>query len=96
MKYIIGEILTKYVEDQNIPYYIFARNCGCSEVEFAAIRNNRRVASPAKLATLIDIENLKEPVLTEIKTLLDTLDTETIINVYNVIYNSELKNNANT
>ena len=89
MKYIIGELLTKWVDSQKTPYSVYARKCGCSEVEFAAIRNNRRVASPSKLANLIDIELLKEPLLKEIKDLLDTIDTETIINVYNTIYNGK-------
>ena len=60
------------------------------EIEFSAIRNGRRVAAAKKLKTLVDIEILDKPVKDEIKELIDGVDTETAIDVYNLIYNREI------
>lgn len=89
MEYKIGELLTKHIQKQDIAYRRYAIDCGMSDSELAQIRSGNRAASAKKLSSLIDIELLRQPVMDEINNMLDTLDTETIIDVYNLIYARE-------
>lgn len=89
MNYKIGEFITEYVKQQDIPLRRYALDHGMGDSEFAQIRTGGRAASADKLATLIDIELLRELVTDEINNMLDTLDTATIIDMYNLIYAKE-------
>lgn len=89
-KYVIGEVITEYVKSLDKPFRIYAADHDMGEIEFSAIRNGRRVAAAKKLKTLVDIEILDKPVKDEIKELIDGVDTETAIDVYNLIYNREI------
>lgn len=88
MKYLIGELLREEVLRQGKPFRVYALERNCGDTEFAAIRAGNRAVSSKKLKTLLDdTDKIKEPVLNEIRSLLDTLDTDTLVEVYNVIYN---------
>ena len=89
MKYIIGEILDQYVKSTSCTYVDYATERAMGEAEFASIRRGHRTASADKLSTLVDIELLRIPILDELKNIipsLNTLDTETLIKIYNFIY----------
>ena len=89
MNYKIGELITEYINKQDIAYRRYAIDCGMLENELTQIRKGHRAASAKKLSLLIDIESLRQPVTDEINNMLDSLDTETIIDVYNLIYAKE-------
>ena len=91
MNYIIGKILDQHVKSSGYKYRIYAIDHDMLESEFALIRKGHRAASAEKLATLMDIELLREPVIKETKELLNTLDTELLIQIYNLIYAKERK-----
>lgn len=90
-KYVIGEVINEYVKSTNTPFRIYAADRDMGEIEFSAIRNGRRTASVNKLKTLIDINLLHEPLQDELKSIVDELDTELLIDIYNVIYNKKRK-----
>ena len=87
MDYKIGQLIEEYAKQQDTALRRDAIDCGLSEVEFCDIRKGRRTASANKLQNVIPIEKLKQPLLDEIKPMLDDLDTDIIIEVYNIIYN---------
>lgn len=87
MEYKIGQLLEEYAKEQNTPLRRYAIDCGMGEIEFCNIRKGRRVASADKLQNLIPLENLKQPLLNEIKPMLDDLEADVIIEIYNIIYN---------
>lgn len=91
MRYLIGEMVEEYAKRKGKPLRQFAIDNNMGEVEFALIRKGHRVASGDKLSTLINIEILRDDVINEIKQLLDTLDTNLIIQLYNSIYIEERK-----
>ncbi len=87
-KYLIGELLREEVLQQGKRFRVYAIEHNCGDTEFAAIRAGDRAVSSKKLKTLLDdMDKIKEPVLNEIKNQLDTLDTDTLVEVYNIIYN---------
>lgn len=89
MNYKIGELITEHIQKQDIAYRRYAIDCGMLENELTQIRKGHRAASAKKLTQLMDIELLRQPVTDEINNMLDALDTETIIDVYNLIYAKE-------
>lgn len=89
MKYLIGEIVEDYAKKQGKPFRRYAIDCDMSDSEFAQIRKGIRAASGEKLSTLIELELLREPVINEITDILNTLDTNLIIDLYNLIYAKE-------
>jgi len=88
MEYKIGQLIEEYAKKQDIALRRFAIDCGMGEIEFCNIRKGRRVASANKLQNIIPLNELKEPLLDEIKPMLDDLDAATVIEIYNVIYNT--------
>lgn len=89
MDYKIGQLITEHIQKQDISYRRYAIDCGMTENELTLIRMGHRAASAKKLTPLIDVETLRQPVTDEINNMLDTLDTEIIIDVYNLIYAKE-------
>lgn len=57
--------------------------------EFTQIRKGHRAASPEKLSKVIDLEQLREPIINEMQNMLNSLDTELLITLYNLIYAKE-------
>ena len=86
MKYIIGKVLTEHIQKQNMPFRRYAIAHDVSELDLTLIRNGHRGASPEKLSKLIDIEQLRQPMIDDIKENIENLDTEHLICVYNSIY----------
>ena len=89
MNYKIGELITEHIQKQDVAYRRYAIDCGMLENRLTQIRMGHRAASAKILSQLMDIELLRQPVTDEIIEMLSTLDTETIIDVYNLIYAKE-------
>ena len=89
MQYLVGKLIDNHVKELGMPYYKYAIDKGMLPTEFTLIRTGARTAAAKKIKTVFDIELLREPILDEVKTLLDEADTELIINVYNQIYNAK-------
>ena len=93
MKYLIGEILSERAKQAGVPFRIYAADHGILEVNFNLIRTGVRCASAEKLKTLIDdLEPIRDIIKREIESMLNDLSTETLIELYNLIYNREIKN----
>ena len=87
MDYKIGQLVEEYAKQQDASLRRYAIDCGLGEVEFCDIRKGRKTASANKLQNVIPLESLKQPLLEEIKPMLDSLDADIIVEVYNIIYN---------
>lgn len=87
MKYLIGEIIEDIAKQEQRAFRRYALERGMSENEFFNIRRGKRAASAKKLAQLIDTEILREPLVNYINENINSLDTDVIIEMYNVIYN---------
>lgn len=87
MDYLISKILTEEIEKSGKASRVYGLERNIGEVEFNRIKNGKRIASAKKLSTLLDLELLREPILTDLESRLADLDTETLVEVYNLIYN---------
>ena len=86
MKYKIGEILEKHIQNTGQSFRAYATQHGVGEVDLLQIKNGHRGGSYDKLSKLIDIEMLREPMIDDIKENIDKLDTKDLITIYNSIY----------
>lgn len=86
MNYLIGELLIEEVKKSGKPFRVYALERDMGECEFNQIKNGLRTASGKKLKALIDLDLLREPLTDEIKTLINDLDNELVIDIYNLIY----------
>lgn len=95
MEYKIGQLLTEHIKKEievnDTSFRRYAIDKGMCDNDLTQIRMGHKAASGKKLSQVIDIELLREPLIEEIKTLLDELDTDTIISAYNIIYSKERK-----
>ena len=93
MKYLIGDILTRYIKLRGLKARIFAIDNDLSECNFSRIRSGSRIVSGKKLTKMLNMNLFSDEIKNEIANQLDSCSTETLIDVYNLIYNKELKNN---
>lgn len=89
MKYKIGELITEHIQNQGSSYRRYALERGIHDNALTQLRMGHKAASDKLLSQLIDIELLRQPLTDEIIELLKTIDTETIIHAYNIIYAKE-------
>lgn len=89
MNYKIGELITEHIQKQNVSYRRYALERGLHDNVLTQLRMGHKAASGKVLSQLIDLELLREPLTNEIMELLKTIDTETIIHAYNIIYSKE-------
>lgn len=93
MRYLIGEILSRRAKEAGVSFRVYALDHGILEGNFNLIRTGVRCASAEKVTELIgNLEPIRDTVKNEVKALLETVSTETLIEVYNLIYNREIKN----
>ena len=89
MQYLIGELLKEYLTKNDI----VARRLGIdTDIHYSTISfilNGKRTAREPILSKLMNTETLKDPLKKYIKETIDTLDTATLIDVYNTIYNNK-------
>lgn len=89
MKYLIGQVLTEYIQNQGKSFNRYALEREFDQSALTQIRNGYCTAKADRLSNLIDLELLKEPLKTEIEALIPSLDVETLIDVYNAIYRNK-------
>ncbi len=88
MNYLIGQLLKQYITDNNLIIRRVAIDGDMDRSMLSNIIAGQRTATENLLSRVIDTELLKEPLKDYIKQNIDTLDTATIIDIYNTIYNN--------
>lgn len=94
MQYLIGQILKRHIQDNKLIIRHLAIDADMDRSALSNILAGNRTATDKLLSRVIDTEILKEPLRDYIKQNIDTLDTTTIIDIYNAIYNN-YKNQEN-
>lgn len=89
MNYLIGQLLKDYMEINNLKIRRLAIQADIDPSAIGHVIGERRTARETLLSKLMDTELLKEPLKDYIKQNIDTLDTATIIDMYNAIYNNQ-------
>lgn len=88
MQYLIGQLLKQYITDNNLIIRRVAIDGDMDRSMLSNIIAGQRTATENLLSRVINTELLKEPLKDYIKQNIDTLDTATIIDMYNAIYNN--------
>lgn len=95
MNYLIGQLLKEYIKENNLNQRQLAIKANIEVTGINHILSERRTARAPYLSQLMDIELLKEPLKNYIndyiKENIDSLNTSTLIDLYNVIYNNHTK-----
>ena len=88
MNYLIGQLLKEYIQDNKLIIRHLAIDADMDRSALSNILAGNRTATDKLLSRVIDTEILKEPLKDYIKETIDSLDTTTIIDIYNAIYNN--------
>ena len=88
MNYLIGQLLKKHIQDNKLIIRHLAIDADMDRSALSNILAGNRTATDKLLSRVIDTEILKEPLRDYIKETIDSLDTTTIIDIYNAIYNN--------
>ena len=88
MQYLIGQLLKEYIQKNDLTPRHLAIQADINQSAICHVVNENRTAREAFLSKIMDVETLKEPLKDYIKQNIDTLDTATIIDMYNAIYNN--------
>ena len=90
MQYLIGEILRQYIKDNELKIKHLSVDADVDRSSISNIMAGKRTVTEKLLYRIIkQTEIFKKPLKKYIKETIDTLDTATLIDVYNTIYNNK-------